>query len=124
MTRELKFRAWHPAEKKMWSDVGVDDCGNAILDTRNRGLQYLKGESVVMQYTGLKDKNGKEIYEGDVLATPGEANAVVIFVKGSFCGKEINGWDPMNAVFPLAGIITLDIEIVGNIYENPELVKP
>jgi hypothetical protein len=67
-----------------------------------------------VQYTGLKDKNGKEIYEGDILKSD-IFTGQVIYYAPTFMVVEKDGWD----------MITNgeDYEIVGNIYENPELLK-
>jgi len=83
-------------------------------------------DCVLMQYTGLKDKNGKEIYEGDIVHVTdffhGDAKVykgVVKFVGGYY---QIEGQDIRNA--PLGWIISSDdLEVIGNIYENPELLE-
>jgi hypothetical protein len=106
MNRVIKFRAWDKNKKEMFDPVGE-------MDLNNDG---------VMQYTGLKDKNGKDIYEGDVLKIEKEPNAEVIYGNGSFVGKEVNGWDPMADYFPLCGNIKT-AEVIGNKFENPELLK-
>jgi len=98
--REIKFRAWNNAEKKMYPEVE---------DIRERYEIYL------MQYTGLKDKNGQEIYEGDILKfnTKG-GNEMIYEVK--WRGK---GFKPTR----MSEDNQEEIEIIGNIYENPELLS-
>ena len=75
---------------------------------------------VVMQYTGLKDKNGKEIYEGDLVTNQSRNNKQphpVIFKQGKFIAFY------QNLAYDFAPEIDIEqIEIIGNIYENPELV--
>lgn len=116
--REIKFRAWEMTLKQMLIVT------NLHLDTK--GAHLSKGKTVLlshtliaMQYTGLKDKNGKEIYEGDILRHNREAYiGKVWFCDGCFMTDcEGFGNQPMN---------DLDlgwIEVIGNIYENPELLK-
>jgi len=118
----LKFRAWHPEEKKMWHDVGTDGEGCTILDTRHMGLQPLKGESVLMQYTGLQDKNGKEIYEGDILSRHFFLNWIVKWHDGGFAATNITGINESRH-YPLTLASAWYREVIGNIYENPELVE-
>lgn len=104
--REIKFRAWD-GEKMVFTDYVI-----AIDGTRNRGNRYLE----LMQYTGLKDKNGKEIYEGDIIA-------------GGWVVTWHNGGLRMHLPKIFEGTIYLDFstsmecEVIGNIYENPELLN-
>ena len=75
--RDIKFRAWHK-DKKCWlQDVEVFEDGSWDGALPNECTQiggmvtgYTEPECVLMQYTGLKDKNGKEIYEGDIVQCP------------------------------------------------------
>lgn len=128
--REIKFRAWHPEEKKMWIDVGTDGCGGVILDTEYMGLKPLKGESILMQYTGLKDKAGKEIYEGDNLKSmrwfplsrpplreQREIDGYVCWDDRSF-GWELKTKEDEFCLFEL-----IEPVVIGNIYKNPEVVS-
>ena len=74
----------------------------------------------VMQFTGLHDKNGKEIYEGDIFTfTAGKKRltAKVIFEDAMFKMKCDDGWGAM--ILQKES----DMEVIGNIYENPELIK-
>jgi hypothetical protein len=114
--RELKFRAWDKKNSRM-AQVYTLGLTGIEGSTINSGGELLSGcgkENIeLMQYTGLKDKNGKEIYEGDILKRNGE-NGFIQTVK----------WDDMG-MWNIAGANTADypIEVIGNIYENPELLK-
>lgn len=127
--KELKFRAWHKKKKKMsvvtmlqWAlkyPAFLDEIALKI-DTElqkhfwDRGEHKELSDVEIMQYTGLKDKNGKEIYEGDILET--KYNEIEVmkyddeeamfgrrFLQGTFSAKDYYGKS----------------EIIGNIYENP-----
>ena len=108
--REIKFREWNPDTKTM--------CHVDILNCRNE-MKYL------MQYIGAKDKNGVEIYEGDVIReNAGEKyrDYVVRWSDGK-CGF-IADTKALCKVFPCLNQGTAKyLEVVGNIYENPELVS-
>jgi len=117
--REIKFRAWDKEEKSLIT--GDDNQGSIFgeeggyFDLREEPNRY-----ELMQFTGLKDKNGKEIYEGDILNLPKTSyhlsfKVEVVFQDGSFVGDSFLAKD--------LGELASKSEIIGNIYENPELLK-
>jgi hypothetical protein len=114
MNREIKFRAWDKYNKKMHYQPEVnfhffDDEFTCVLNEHDQVV--VQPESVVvMQFTGLLDKNGKEIYEGDILSHKYYSMPVICeFVDGSFIFDDISKYDE-------------SLEVIGNIYENPELL--
>jgi len=117
--REIKFRAWCPTNKMMYYPY---------VAGFNSG-EILKRFDTIMQYTGLKDKNGKEIYEGDIVAylncyTKKTLRKQIAWDKYScgFCTEPIGHTN----LWHLQEYLTdnkLDIEVVGNIYENIELLE-
>jgi uncharacterized phage protein (TIGR01671 family) len=111
--REIKFRAWDKASKEI---LYVESHQNADrLKVSFSGTPFEENEVQpdfeFMQFTGLTDKNGKEIYEGDLLALNGVGESVD--VRWS---DEIQGWSPK----VLRGATTW--QVIGNIYENPDLL--
>lgn len=117
--REIKFRAWDSFASKMWNEVYFD--GGHIFtiggDGENASTMPRLDDNPLMQYTGIKDQNGKEIYEGDILQCGWHPNnrGVVEFRDG---GIHYNLGVPENSESQAT-----DSTIIGNIYENPELVK-
>ena len=80
-----------------------------------------KKDLKIMQYTGLKDKNNKEIYEGDILSNGNnEKPYKVIFENGSFRAEFEEDFEEYS--FDLIDVVAQGCEVVGNIYENPELL--
>jgi hypothetical protein len=109
MTRQIKFRAWDG--KKM---IGVGK--NDWFSIRNDGLPSCSFPIVIMQFTGLHDKNGKEIYEGDKISfICNYAHQDGTPVKNEVW---VNNGCFMLDVFPLSSHNFLNIEVIGNIYEE------
>ena len=112
MQRTIKFRAWDKTLNKIhsWSTIENHFTLEELLDDN-----FFEA----MQYTGLKDKNGVEIYEGDILSYFGFEYEVT-FEESAF------GWSEDGQFYAFAEMAIDEIEktkIIGNIYENPELVK-
>lgn len=138
--REIKFRAWDYNNERIipWEKLRIEK----DEDENTFSVVVFDGEVgdyfddfPVMQYTGLKDKNGKEIYEGDILTSDqypyqddGEYNyhLVVEYIENGFCGVMncVNGVKRgiSHGIAELLEI-TYQFEVIGNIYENPELLE-
>lgn len=104
--REIKFRAWVPAQQKMYGPVTLDEM-------RTRWSYPLYWCQPLMQYTGLKDKSGKEIYEGDILDDEG-SSCVIAWDEDRY------GWGVIDEPY---WQFYEHMKIIGNIYENPELLE-
>ena len=131
--REIKFRLWNPQEKKMFYDVQDcfhDNYGDGVFGEHgfNEILEDEKeGRCVLMQYTVLKDKDGKEIYEGDIVQVNHphknrKYRGQVIWNEYRWTGKDFffSHFDVPQDLFCEG---TEYIEVIGNIYENPELLE-
>ena len=119
MKRIIKFRAWNKEENKMWSFDVMDRNKIFALDSNLPHKDFLvipDGSHIeLMQFTGLTDKNGKEIYDGDVVKYREGVYKVDWFENGFYLFRDVR------AKFDIWWVET---EVIGNIYENPELLAP
>ncbi|TES90820.1 MAG: hypothetical protein E3J87_09125 [Candidatus Cloacimonadota bacterium] len=108
--REIKFRAWSKREKYMYKWRQIHNAGS--LDD-----MIADKDVILRQYTGLKDRNHKRIYEGDILSYELKQGWEIFFEDGCYymmCGGRS---------FLLEKVRTQISEIIGNIHENPELLE-
>ena len=124
--REIKFRAWIENEKRMKEVLGFRFHLRDVL-LENGQIEDFKCVEI-MQFTGLKDKDGKEIYEGDILGS---------LYEGELCAEGIVSYSEELGNYLLVGVDEYasdsdycydadewnQLEVIGNIYENPELME-
>ena len=145
--REHKYRAWDKENKKMYYSKGHnsmndgDYCIHSLFIFELPRHQHIFNYDL-MQYTGLKDKNGKEIYEGDIISDcfehpdkednchylgPSKKGIIKWNISHAGFYIETDRWENDMYMTEITGpttshqIISEWIEIIGNIYENPEL---
>ena len=126
--REIKFRAWDNRNKRMYPFelIELPYNENVNLDGQFDGL--VNREYLFMQYTGLLDKNGEEIYEGDIVSvfdydTEFLGHGKIVFYDFSWCIEWICKDKNFTMMFSEWYEETKTVEVIGNIYENQELLK-
>ena len=119
--RPIKFRAYLKNEKKIIDvkSIDWDENGNLISINYPEGKDYFgykEDDIVLMQYTGVRDKNGKEIYEGDIVKYFGDVCEINWLLSGFYIHWARGGFEE---------VATNDkyCEVIGNIYENPQLLE-
>ena len=119
--RTIKFRAFD--DGKMIYQTGA-------LVKLKRFFSVIREDSIVMQFTGLHDKNGKEIYEGDILTVGENLTCEIIYIGNNSddYGDEINCAFHAkvfihNKLIPLDGYLKKYCEVIGNIYEDSCLLE-
>jgi len=139
--REIKFRAWDREKKEMIRFDGISFCSEYdFLSFSADKVDCLYGREIesceFMQFTGLKDRNGKEIFEGDVVkgSIPDSEHdepfnkAQIKYIGSSFCltrmkQREFDVNDGLYLGDLESCVLNKSIEVIGNIYESPELLK-
>lgn len=118
MSRVLKFRIWDKANKEymVLGATGLDARNGDVIDYYNEGNRLGGPEEYdVEQYTGLKDQNGKEIYEGDIIESTWNSDKAEVAWNG--VEGEWEHYADFNTHSKYSGSI-----VVGNIHENKELL--
>lgn len=127
--RDIKFRAWDNTSREYNYKVLVGNnnpkdknytCSSVLFDGEWLHFDEFCGD--IEQYTGLKDKNGTEIYEGDIMKVEGDGETYRVEWIYSGFGLEPRYDSPR---YPILGNVKLrkKIEVIGNIHENPELLE-
>lgn len=120
--REIKFRGWNGKEIFNIAVMAISACTWDCPDYGKRGVSLAYQPSIqVMQYTGLKDENGMEIYEGDILQFSGRVVAcgIVKYNENLCCFQACHKM----SCWLICKESEVKVEIIGNIYENPELLE-
>lgn len=124
--REIKFRAWDLKTKKMHTAENINFCGRKTVTVQYNPVKKSYLDSVfLMQYTGVRDKNGVEIYEGDIIRGHTGRYQVDCVVRWSMgnCGFIAEPTIIERTYLCLNPGSTKSYEVIGNIYENPELAS-
>lgn len=115
--REIKFRVWDLEDKRFLDSI---DCTQLVI--RPLSGRVTDGATTpnveLLQYTGLKDKNGVEIYEGDIVRYFRNELAVIVYRDGGVDIRSLS-WGDCEPLQRRLG----EIEVIGNRYENPELME-
>lgn len=126
-----KFRAWSKLASRMYIVNGLYfDRGMVQYANNDNAIRFIKLENIIlMQSTGLKDKNGKEIFEEDILEVTDEHSWLEVVSysqdKAMFVTEEINRdfKVPESPLYDLFDTNIFKFKVIGNIYENPDLLE-
>lgn len=123
--RQLKFRAWDEQNKvyENPNEVCITSDGSvSVYDGDDNGWICADGALIIEQFTGLLDKNGKEIYENDIVRCKNGHIGIVIWEEHDACFNVTGYRDESNHFPTMAFFEGQPFEILGNIHENPELL--
>jgi uncharacterized phage protein (TIGR01671 family) len=116
--RQIKFRAWDTQEK-CWFDSWCIHC-NGHFKMNNDEWSDIPDRIKIMQFTGCKDKNGVEIWEGDIVINERGEKGVIEYRSGGFVSKYLPpyNWDVFE---PIDGLLNRQT-VIGNLYKAPDLL--
>lgn len=122
---KLKFRAWLKEEQRMVDVREMTFMYDEVYLISDVTGFYAYEEFKLMQSTGLKDKNGKEIFEGDIVRFTLTDGFSYVTLEDGIITYELCAFYVVNglAEYLISDINTNKIEVIGNIYENPELLE-
>ena len=129
--RDIKFRVWDKKKNDWFDDddgeLYIQPNGNINFGWNGEVMDDYTDRVILLQYTGLKDKNGVEIYEGDFLMAGDAYLGVVKYhsTRAQFIGKNIGETfqeDEYDTLYTKNGRFN-SAKVIGNIYENPELLE-
>ena len=132
--REYKFRVWDTENKEMLKvqELDFEDTfygGRLSIRTDQYNDYFDIEDMILMQYTGLKDKNGKEIYEGDIIFDSFyERKAKVVFLEGAFWLDYIEDFKEYETIHKRYQLLAnydnkSVLGVIGNIYDNKKLLE-
>lgn len=143
--RVIKFRVWSPFKEKMFPVLNIGLSGSNTVIVQYKPVVKLMLENCILeQFTGHTDRNGKEIYDGDIIVQMNDGFRYVIEwhrssnigCNGGEYGFDISGFVPArilsgttkiddhgNCEIAYCRLLEGDVEVIGNIHEKPELLK-
>lgn len=123
MEREIKFRGKPIGKGGIWREgIGAYKSYTAehlVIDAKGNSVEVV----YLCQYTGLKDKNGKEIYEGDIVENGGYYNIMGVVCYDTQYAHYFIFNEASGESIDFVEIFSSEVEVIGNIHDNPELIK-